>query len=128
MAAIYGTCAMQMPSNYVSMDTEEMEYLEGGAYYSKAQCTKALATLALSPYTIIAGALLYTTAKLLVKKVSAMFGGIAGWAVGAVLAYAGSQIIEFGVALARGALNNGVDVFWNWNIFRDSIGVQYSVR
>ena len=25
-----GTCALQMPSNYVVMDTEEMEYLEGG--------------------------------------------------------------------------------------------------
>ena len=31
MTTTYGTCALQMPSNYVVMDAEEMEYLDGGA-------------------------------------------------------------------------------------------------
>ena len=128
MTTTYGTGVLQMPSNYVGMDAEEMEYLDGGVYYSKNQCEMALAVLCLNPNTIIAGALLYTTAKLLVKKVSALFGGVAGFLVGTVLSYAGAQIILFGTALARGALNNGVDITWNWNIFKDSIGISYSVK
>ena len=105
-----------------------MEYLDGGAFYSKYECKTALAALGMNPATYINVAMSYTLAKLLIKKVSAMFGGVAGWAVGTILAYAGSQIITFGSALARGALNKGVDISWNWNIFRESIGVSYSVR
>ena len=32
MTTTYGTCTLQMPSNYVVMDAEEMEYLDGGFY------------------------------------------------------------------------------------------------
>lgn len=40
MSNTYGACSLQLPSNYVLMDTKEMEYLEGGgigqtvAYYA----------------------------------------------------------------------------------------------
>ena len=39
-----GTCALQFPSNYVLMDAEEMEYVDGGKYYgvnlSAKKCSK----------------------------------------------------------------------------------------
>ena len=35
MNATYVTCALQMPSNYVLMDVNEMEYTEGGFSISK---------------------------------------------------------------------------------------------
>lgn len=117
-----------MPNSYVDVDRDEMEYLDGGQFYSKNDCRLALAALAINPSTYLNIAMSYTLAKLLINKVSAMFGGVAGWAVGVVLTYAGSQIITFGAALCRGAINRGVDISWNWNIFKDSLGVVYSVR
>ena len=120
--------ALAMPSSYVDIDRDEMEYVDGGAYYSKRDCQIVFGALAINPATYIGGAMSYTLATLFIKKVSAMFGGLAGWGVGLILSYAGSQIITFGTVLARGALNRGVDVSWNWNFFKDSIGISYSVR
>ena len=117
-----------LPSNYAVMDDEEMMYLEGGAFYSKTQCLNVLGAVGVNPGTYITVAMSYTLAKIVIKKAAACFGGLAGWAVGTILAYAGSQIITFGKALARGAVNKGVNISWNWNIKRDSIGVTYSVK
>jgi len=68
-----------------------MEYVEGGAFYSKYECKTVLAALGMNPAIYINVAMSYTLAQLLIKKVATMFGGVAGWAVGTILAYAGSQ-------------------------------------
>ena len=99
--------ALVLPSSYAVMDEEEMTYLEGGkeiANLSKKQCINGLCAIGLSPQVAIAGALTYTLAKCLIT-----------WAAG--------QVIAFGKGLARGALNNGVRVSWNWNPFKEAVGI-----
>lgn len=122
--------ALVMPSNYVVMDEDEMIYVEGGAskFFSKSQCKQGLATIGInSPQLAIAGALTYTMAKCLIRKVSAL-GGLMTKVVTFVLTWAASQVVAFGVALARGAINRGVTIGWNMNPFRDVVGVTASVR
>lgn len=120
--------ALVMPSSYAVMDEEEMYYVEGGKYLSKNQCINGLATIGInSPQLAIAGALSFTMAKMLIRKIAA-FAGIAAKVVTFILSWAAGQIVNLGVAIARGALNRGVDIYWNWNLFKEPIGVGYSVR
>ena len=123
------TDALQMPKNYVIMDVEEMTYLEGGSshFFSRQACRDGLAAIGMRPETFIAAALTFALARTMIKRVS-MVSGLLGSVVTLILGWAAGQVIEFGRAIARGALNNGVDVWWNWNIFREPIGVNYSVR
>ena len=37
MEMTYGSCALQLPRNYVVVDADEMEYVEGGVQYTSAQ-------------------------------------------------------------------------------------------
>lgn len=130
MEMCYAAGALVMPSNYVVMDEEEMTYVEGGAskFISKGKCIDGLAMIGInSPQLAIAGALTYTLAKCLIRKV-ATIGGLAAKVVAFVLTWAASQVVAFGVALARGAINRGVTIGWNWNPFRDPIGVVANVR
>ena len=48
MSTTYGACALQFPSNYVLMDTEEMEYLDGGGWqtYKGADALRQLTVMA----------------------------------------------------------------------------------
>lgn len=122
------TYELQMPKNYVLMDVEEMTYLEGGSHFiSRTACRDGLAAVGMRPETFIAAALTFALAKTLITRAAAV-SGLLGGVVGVVLGWAASQVIQFGTAVARGALNNGVDVWWNWNIFKEPIGVTYSVR
>lgn len=80
MSTTYGTCALQLPVSYVLMDSEEMEYLDGGAaspkmladnlkglYYSCSEAARALrlggyslgyiAKIAKMSYPVIAGSI-----------------------------------------------------------------------
>lgn len=120
-----------MPSSYVVMDENEMCYTEGGAQISsmtKSQCIDALTMAGISsPEIVLAGALTFTLAKTLVAKL-ALAGGIASVVVEAILAWGAGQIVELGYAVARGALNNGVDIYWNWNPLTGDIGVGYNLR
>ena len=122
--------ALVMPSNYVVMNDEEMTYIEGGAskFISKSKCIDGLASVGINcPSVAIAGALTYTLAKCLIRKISTLCG-LAAKVVTFVLTWAAGQVISFGVALARGAINKGVTVGWNWNPFRDAIGVTADVH
>lgn len=120
--------ALVMPSNYAVMDENEMTYVEGGKTMTKNQCIDALVAIGIaSPQLAIAGALTFMLAKVLIGKI-ANFAGIAAKVVTVILSWAASQIVNFGVAIARGALNRGVNVYWNWNVFKEPVGVCYSVR
>ncbi|MFM1525212.1 hypothetical protein [Helcococcus bovis] len=99
----------------------------GGEFITKSECARGLGLLGISPGTYIAMAGSYVLAKKLIGYVSNI-SGIAGKIVGIILSWAAGQVINFGLALARGAINRGVDVYWNWNIFREPIGVGYSVK
>ena len=120
-----------MPSSYVVMDENEMCYTEGGAEISsmtKDQCIDALAMAGIaSPEIVISGALTFTLAKVLVGKL-ALAGGLASKVVEAILAWGASQVVALGVAVARGAMNNGVDIYWNWDITKGAVGVGYTVK
>lgn len=120
--------ALVMPSSYAVMNEEEMTYVEGGKYISKSDCINGLCAIGMNPSTFIAATLTFTLAKKLIQKISSTLGGFFGWVVGLVLGWAGSQLIAFGVGLARGALNKGVDVTWNWNIFTGPVGIECAVR
>ena len=122
--------ALVLPSSYAVMDEEEMTYLEGGkeiANLSKKQCINGLCAIGLSPQVAIAGALTYTLAKCLINKVS-KFGGLATAVVAGILTWAAGQVIAFGKGLARGALNNGVRGSWNWNPFKEAVGIGITVK
>ena len=101
--------ALVLPSSYAVMDEEEMSYVEGGAL---SKVDKALT---------------YTLAKCLINKVS-KFGGLATAVVAGILTWAAGQVIAFGKGLARGALNNGVRVSWNWNPFKEAVGIGITVK
>ena len=122
------TAALKMPSSYAVMNEEEMTYLEGGAKtLTKNQCIDGLVAVGIStPQAAIAGALTYAVAKTLINKVASICG-LAAKVVTVILSWAASQVVNFGVAIARGALNNGVSIYWNMNIFKEPIGVGYSV-
>ena len=120
--------ALVMPGSYVVMSEEEMTYVEGGKTLTKKQCLNGLAMIGInSPQLAIAGALTFTLAKCLIRKVACL-GGIATAVVGAILTWAAGQIITLGRAIARGAINKGVSITWNWNIFKNPVGINYSVR
>ena len=120
--------ALVMPSSYAVMNEEEMTYTEGGKFISKSKCIEGLAVIGMSPSTYITAALTYTLAKCLIKKVCIALGGAAGAVVSFILGWAATQVINFGKALARGALNKGVDITWNMNPFKACIGVNATVR
>ena len=122
--------ALVMPSNYAVMDEDEMSYVEGGAtkFFSKGKCIDSLVMIGInSPQLAIAGALTFTLATCLIRKV-ATFCGLAAKVVATILSWAASQVVAFGVALARGAINKGVTIGWNWNPLREPIGITASVK
>lgn len=120
-----------MPSSYAVMDEDEMCYTEGGvdiASMSKSQCIDALCQIGInSPQVAIAGALTYTLAACMVRKLSTICG-LAAKVISTILTWAAGQVVQLGVAIARGALNRGVDIYWNWNVFQEPVGVGYNVR
>ncbi len=122
--------ALVMPSSYMVMDEDEMSYTEGGEakYLSKQQCINGLISVGInSPQAAIAGALTFTLAKLFIKKVAA-FCGVAAVVVSTILSWAATQVVNFGISVARGAINNGVTISWNWNPLRDPIGINATVH
>ncbi|MFM1534831.1 hypothetical protein ABGF49_05610 [Helcococcus ovis] len=112
-----------LPQNYVEIEQEEMEYLDGGVYVSQKTARDVLAAVAISPGSYILAATSYTAAIAAVKWVSKRFGGVFGWIAGTVLGILGSQVIEFGRALAYTALYGGRDISWSWNPL--NFGVQF---
>ncbi|SUY48071.1 Uncharacterised protein [Clostridium putrefaciens] len=112
--------ALQLPNNYVEIEREEMEYVDGGAYLSNAGLRSVLLACALNPVgaTILGlaywKAVSFVTAKftLLCAKLGSV-GGIAGSIIGAVVgAYAaGSVAISVVDALYSG---QGLDFGFTW--------------
>ncbi len=123
--------ALDMPASYALMSEDEMCYTEGGgeiASMSKSQCIDALVKVGISsPQVAIAGALTYTLAACMVRKLSTICG-LAAKVVTTILSWAAGQVVQLGVAVARGAMNKGVDIYWNWNVLKEPVGVGYSVR
>ena len=120
--------ALVMPSSYAVMNEEEMTYVEGGAEktMTKNQCIDGLVAVGISsPQVAIAGALTYTMAKMVINKVATLCGLVAK-VVTVILSWAAGQVIQLGYAVARGALNNGVKIWWNWNLIKEPIGINYN--
>ena len=114
-----------LPNNYVEIEEEEMMYLDGGAYLSSSQCKNLVASLGMNPYTFISMAIGVSIATKLIKK-AAKFGSFWGWCAGAVVSWAGGQVLTFARGIARGIAYKGVNIYWNWDWFASGIG--YSVK
>ena len=101
MTATYGTCTMQMPSNYVSMDAEEMEYLEGGGWiaWTFATVGGAAAAVAGAIAGAAAGAALGTVTLPIIGTVSltavgGVTGAVAAFSAGFMTAYDFGRFLE----------------------------------
>jgi len=109
-----------------------MEYIDGGGFVSKNTCINIFLSLAISPAVVFAagcGALaLARKSASLIKCIFTGAGGFLGAIVGLAIDYALSQVAVLITGLAYGAQNNGVDIWWNWNIFMDTPGVKYNVN
>ena len=118
--------ALQLPNNYVDVDREEMEYVDGGARMSQALCISTIVGIGLRVKTFAASAAaIITSATKLVSNIAKIYGGFYGWLAGAALAYAGRQVVELAKAVAYGALRtSGVDITWSWNLAGD-FGVNF---
>ena len=127
-----GTCALQFPSHYVPVTEEEMEYIDGGYYLSKAACTGVVAAIGLNPCAIALGYVGVTLARKVVTRVSAAIGGFVGWAAGvlisAAMAYVGAQLVAMAKGIIAGAKYNGVDFTFEINFGKNKWGLDYCVR
>lgn len=122
MNATYGTCALQMPSSYVLMDTEEMEYLDGGLYFSNSQIKGIVTAIGLSaanPGSVAAvtAAVKYSAAWLVVKfGALGLKGVIVGAALGGWIASQAKTIGErfFSALMKRKGVDFGIS--WKWGV------------
>lgn len=112
--------AIQMPSNYVLMNEDEMEYLDGGLYMSYGTLVGIVSTIGANPYAVssIANCARWSAAFLCCKLGSVL--GPVGWAVGgAICAWFVSQAWTFAersfCALVK---RRGVNwtIGWKWGV------------
>ena len=97
-----GTCALQFPSNYVLMDAEEMEYVDGGTYsysYKSYSVTEAYRVMSNCAKACRANATFVTIGATLI-------GGVIGGPWGAAIGAAGG--------LFAGS------ILWNWAVSYDN--------
>lgn len=111
-----------LPKNYTEVGREEIMYLEGGVWVTQQTASRILASVALNPAAVISGAAGVVGATKLVRAVS-RFSGPLGWVAGAVLSYAGAQVVTFALALSYTALYGSRDISFSWNPLK--FGVQY---
>ena len=112
------TNAIQMPSNYVLMDAEEMEYLDGGLYLSNSALKNILVVFGTSASSVACiTSAVKCSAWFVAAKLGSLLGPI-GWAVSISLAaWIGKQAYTFAertfCAIMRG---KGVDfkIGWKW--------------
>ena len=116
-----------MPMNYEYLEQEEMMYLDGGAYISRANARQAIFAMGMNLNSYIAATVSVTVVVKTVKWISKKFGGAWGWVAGVIAGWAGSQVLEVARGIGRAALNNGADISWNWNPFKDTFGVNVTV-
>lgn len=114
-----------LPNNYVEIKEEEMMYLDGGVYLSKATCM-GIAVYFGSGQGMIAAAGTAAAAKKLVKVIG-KWSSIAGYIASLALSYAfvqlGSLLWNIGTAVIK---KKGVDIGWSWNPF--DFGLDYRIR
>lgn len=97
--------------NYVALEQDEMMYLDGGKYLSRADCRYICAALAMNPGTFMALA----SAAVIVNKLTKFFkaGGTAGFLVGAAAGVLAHAISRIAWCIGYGALNRGCDIGGN---------------
>lgn len=100
-----------LPNNYVALEQEEMMYLDGGVYLSRADCRYICAALAMSPGTFMAMAGAAVVVSKLTKFIKA--GGVAGFLVGAAAGVLAHAIGRIAWCIGYGALNRGCDIGGN---------------
>lgn len=100
-----------LPNNYVSLEQEEMMYLDGGMYLSRQQCQNICAALAMNPGTFIALAATAVVAKKLINFIK--LGGLGGWLVGAAATVLTSAVSRIAYCIGYGAMNRGCDINGN---------------
>ena len=113
-----GACALKFPSNYVMMDSEEMEYVDGGFYISYNTIKAVVVTACLNPvgatlvglglaaltrYIVggaaVLGAKIGSLGGPLVAAVSAVFSAVIGLGAASTIAHALIQRKGIGVDL-----------------------------
>ena len=104
--------AMVLPSNYVVVDQNEMEYVEGGYYLDHSTCTGILLSIGIVASTssvAIANAIVYG-ATMLVPMLSGL--PVVGWAIAAVGAgYLIANAKQISEAFARERVRGrGIDI------------------
>lgn len=121
MNVTYGICELQMPSNYVPMDAEEMEYLDGGLYFNNSQVKNIVVAIGASTAGSVGAiaASVKVSAVLLAAKFSAL-GGVLGFTIGGALS---AWVIKQSWTIAERFFsaivkNKGVDfgISWKWGI------------
>ncbi|WP_155970978.1 argininosuccinate lyase [Streptococcus ruminantium] len=100
-----------LPNNYVTLEEEEMMYLDGGVYFSRKDCQLICAALAMSPGTFIALAATAVVAKKLTNFIKV--GGLGGWLVGAATGVLAGAISRVAYCIGYGAINRGCDITGN---------------
>lgn len=120
MTTTYGTCALQMPSNYVVMDAEEMTYVDGGAngFWNARGTVAAIIDKALAVYTCGASLLTLSALKSFLKqnknkivyqvkgKIASLFGSSAAIMVAGAIDIA---LIVSGVGSIGNMIAYGID-------------------
>lgn len=106
-----------MPKHYIELDSEEMNYIEGGDYWiSKSTCITILSITGAVAYfgsiaAIIAGgtALYYTICSLMASATLALSANPVTAPIGLVIAgFLIKKGVEFVTCLVGGAVNNGM--------------------
>lgn len=87
-----------MPMNYVVMDNDEMEYVDGGELYTASECRNFAAQMGMTGQGLIAAAAGAAIVSTIVKWAKNV-GGFWGWAIGAVVGVAVAAIgkIVYGI-------------------------------
>lgn len=122
--------AMALPESYVTIEQEEMMYLDGGFYISNSQLKGALIAAGMNPMGVVSAAVLTTMIKrgatalgtrigLLGGAPGAAFGTLIGFAIGG---YSASTIAH---ALIQG---KGINVGLRYTSFGVPYGVNITVK
>ena len=96
--------ALQMPSSYVDIDREEMEYVDGGGYLKLVASESAIRDIATAGCSMV-GALVGLAiggwiGKTIGQSIGSIIGGAVGWMVGGII--------------ARGNLHGNYTIYSGW--------------
>lgn len=100
--------SMVLPKNFAQHTRDDMMYLEGGAYISKAQCRQICTATLCTPQGMIAMATTTAMAAKIIQVIKA--GGPLGFIAGFLGSLAAGALGKVAYGIGYGAINRGVDI------------------